>query len=237
MLGLTATPCRQDGKGLGEIFQALIQCPQVAELVKQGYLVRSHIYAPSSPDLTGVQVARGDYVEAQLAERMNTARLVGDIVEHWLRLAERRPTVCFATGVKHSLHIRDQFRRAGVCRRAPRRQHATDERDEILRARAPAMSSWSRNCMVLTEGWDCPDIGCLILARPTKSLGLFRQMVGRVLRPAPGKTDALILDHAGAIFVHGLPDDDIAWSLDEDRPAINLLARGPRCRRLRRRAG
>src|SRR5205814_94618 len=77
------------------------------------------------------------------------------------------------------------------------------------------------NCMVLTEGWDCPDVSCLILARPTRSLGLFRQMVGRVLRPAPGKSDAIILDHSGSVFTLGLPDDDIEWTLDEDNRPVN----------------
>ena len=77
------------------------------------------------------------------------------------------------------------------------------------------------NCAVLTEGWDSPEVSCLVLARPTKSLGLYRQMVGRVLRPAARKTDALILDHAGAIFMHGFPDDDIVWTLQEDQRAEN----------------
>jgi hypothetical protein len=77
------------------------------------------------------------------------------------------------------------------------------------------------NCAVLTEGWDRPEVSCLILARPTKSLGLYRQMVGRILRPAASKADALILDHSGAVFVHGFPDDDIAWTLDTDKKAVN----------------
>jgi DNA repair protein RadD len=74
---------------------------------------------------------------------------------------------------------------------------------------------------VLTEGWDCPAVSCIILARPTRSLGLYRQMVGRVLRPAPNKTDALILDHSGAVFQHGFVDDPIDWALSEDRRAQN----------------
>jgi superfamily II DNA or RNA helicase len=77
------------------------------------------------------------------------------------------------------------------------------------------------NCAVLTEGWDRPEASCLVLARPTKSLGLYRQMVGRVLRPGVGKTDALILDHSGAVFMHGFPDDEIVWALHEDRRAEN----------------
>lgn len=221
VIGLTATPCRQDGKGLGEIFQSLVECPQVAELVAQGFLVPSQVYAPSTPDLTGVRVERGDYVEAQLAERVNTAELVGDIVTHRLKLGGSRPTVCFATGINHSRHIRDQFREAGVVAEHIDGSTPIDQRDEILRGLASGAVEVVSNCQVLTEGWDCPDIGCLILARPTRSLGLFRQMIGRALRPAPGKVDAIILDHSGSVFIHGLPDDDLAWSLDEDTRAVN----------------
>jgi DNA repair protein RadD len=73
--------------------------------------------------------------------------------------------------------------------------------------------------MVLTEGWDMPVVGCCILARPTKKMGLFRQMIGRVLRPADDKPDAIVLDHSGAVFRHGLPEDHVEWSLDPDRRA------------------
>jgi hypothetical protein len=75
--------------------------------------------------------------------------------------------------------------------------------------------------MVLTEGWDSPSMSCIVLARPTRQLGLFRQMVGRVLRPAPGKVDALVLDHAGAVFAHGFVEDPVAWALDSDKRAEN----------------
>jgi DNA repair protein RadD len=78
------------------------------------------------------------------------------------------------------------------------------------------------NCMVLTEGWDMPDVGCGILARPTKQMGLYRQMIGRVLRPADGKPDAIILDHSGAVFRHGLPEDHVDWSLDVDHRAVSV---------------
>lgn len=222
VLGLTATPCRQDGRGLGEIFQVIVECPQVAELTALGWLAPSRVYAPSVPDLSGVRIERGDYAEGQLARRMNTPELVGDLVEHWQRLAGRRRTVVFAVNIAHSLHIRDQFRAAGVSAEHLDGSTPIEERDAILRALAIGAVELVSNCMVLTEGWDCPEIGCLTLARPTKSLGLFRQMIGRVLRPAPGKVDALILDHAGGVFAHGLPDDQILWTLDEDRPAINL---------------
>ena len=106
VLGLTATPCRGDGRGLGGIFETLIECPQVAELIEQKYLVRTRVYAPVNPDLRGVETRVGDYVELQLADRMDRANLVGDIVTHWHKFGERRKTVCFAVSVNHSIHIR-----------------------------------------------------------------------------------------------------------------------------------
>jgi superfamily II DNA or RNA helicase len=221
VIGLTATPCRRDGRGLGNIFEVLLECPQVAVLVEQKFLVPSKVFAPFQPDLKGVKTERGDYVEAQLAQRMDQAQLVGDIVEHWHKFGEHRPTVCFATGVEHSVHIRNELRRSNVLAEHIDGSTPAAERDEILKGLATRRVEAVTNCMVLTEGWDCPDVSCLILARPTKSLGLFRQMVGRVLRPAPGKNDAIILDHSGSVFTLGLPDDDIAWTLDEDSRPVN----------------
>jgi superfamily II DNA or RNA helicase len=221
IVGLTATPCRRDGLGLGNIFDALVEAPQVATLIEQKVLLPARVYAPSTPDLTGVRVERGDYAEGQLAARVNTAELVGDIGSHWLKLGERRPTVCFATGVEHSVAIRNEFRRLGVMAEHLDGSTPTDERDAILKGLAEGRVELVTNCAVLTEGFDCPEIGCLILARPTKSFSLLRQMIGRALRPSPGKADAIILDHSGSVFIHGLPDDDIAWTLDTDGRAVN----------------
>jgi superfamily II DNA or RNA helicase len=231
VLGLTATPCRSDGRGLGNSFDVLVEGPPVAELIAAGYLVPTKVYAPTRPDLMGVKVERGDYVEKQLAERMDKARLIGDVIGHWLKLSERRPTVVFATGVGHSVHLRDEFRRANVLAEHIDGTTPIPERDAILAKLAAGAIEVVCNAMVLTEGWDCPQVSCLVLARPTKHMGLYRQMAGRVLRPAPGKTDALILDHAGAVFEHGFIDDPVVWTLDQDKRAENLAqnSRNQRC--------
>lgn len=221
VLGLTATPCRGDGRGLGSTFEEIIEGAPIAELVKNGFLVPTRVFAPSRPDLSGVRVERGDYVESQLAARVDKAELVGDIVVHWLRLAERRPTVVFCCGVNHSVHIRDQFRAAGVLAEHIDGTTPLPERDAILAKLATGQVDVVCNAMVLVEGWDSPAVSCAVLARPTRSLGLYRQTVGRVLRPAPGKTDALVLDHAGAVFQHGFVEDPVTWTLAEDRRAEN----------------
>jgi superfamily II DNA or RNA helicase len=221
ILGLTATPCRGDGRGLGGIFDSMIELPQVAELIDKGHLVGTRVYAPAGPDLKGVQVRMGDYVESQLADRMNTDRLVGDIVVHWLKHGERRKTVVFAVNVGHSVHIRDEFVRCGI--RAEHIDGSTPkaERDETLARLARGDIDIVVNCMVLTEGWDMPDVGCCILARPTRQIGLYRQMLGRVLRPVPGKKDAIVLDHSGAVFRLGFAEDHVEWTLDPDKGATN----------------
>jgi len=219
VLGLTATPCRGDGRGLGGIFEVMIECPQVAELIVGGFLVKARVYAPVNPDLKGVRTVKGDYHESQLADRMDRDKLVGDIVTHWHKYGERRRTIAFACSVAHSIHIRDEFVKSGV--RAEHLDGTTpkDERDAMLARLASGTTEVIANCMVLTEGFDCPDIGCITLARPTKKMGLFRQMIGRGLRPADGKTDVVILDHSGAVFRHGLPEDRVEWTLDPDRHA------------------
>jgi superfamily II DNA or RNA helicase len=221
VVGLTATPCRGDGKGLGNLFEELVETPNIGELVELGHLVPTTVYAPSIPDLTGVKVERGDYVESQLAQRMDDAQLVGDVVTHWHRLASDRQTVVFASGVAHSVHLRDEFRRTGVWAEHIDGSTPTEERDAILARLADGRVQVVTNCNVLTEGWDQPGVSACVLARPTKNMGLYRQMVGRVLRPAPGKSDALILDHAGATFEHGFAEEPVGWTLDTDKRADN----------------
>jgi superfamily II DNA or RNA helicase len=220
LLGMTATPCRGDDRGLGNLFDVMVEAPQIAELIVGGFLVKSRVYAPIDPDLKGVKVQQGDYVISQLAGRMNTAGLVGNLVEHWLKHGEQRRTIAFAVDVAHSVAIRNQFIGAGVAAEHLDGETPIDERADILARLASGEIKVVSNCMVLTEGWDCPPVGCCILARPTKQMGLFRQMVGRVLRPADGKPDAVILDHSGAVFHHGLPEDHVEWTLKVDQRAI-----------------
>jgi DNA repair protein RadD len=221
VLGCTATPCRGDGRGLGSAFTTLIEAPQVAELIAGKFLVGAKVYAPVDPNLKGVRTQSGDYVVSQLSHRMNTDQLVGDIVTHWLKHGERRRTVAFAVDVAHSIHIKNEFVRANV--RAEHLDGGTPipEREAILGRLASGETEVVSNCMVLTEGWDMPEVGCCILARPTKQMGLYRQMIGRVLRPADGKTHAIVLDHSGAVFRHGLPEDHVEWTLLPDHLAQN----------------
>jgi DNA repair protein RadD len=222
IIGLTATPCRGDGRGLGNVFDALIEAPQVAELIKLEKLVPPRFFTVASPDLRGVgTAATGDYVVSQLSERVNSDVLVGDVVGHWLRHAERRRTVLFAVDIAHSVHLTQEFVKSEVKAEHLDGNTPQAERDAILARLASVETEVVCNCAVLTEGFDCPDIGCIVLARPTKSLLLYLQMIGRGLRTEPDKKDCIILDHAGAVNRHGKPDDRIEWTLETDERAAN----------------
>jgi DNA repair protein RadD len=219
--GFTATPCRGDGRGLGGVFDELIIGPQVAELVAQGHLVPAVYYAPCDIDLKGVKTQAGDYQIKQLAERVDRPELVGDIVSSWHRHGERRKTIAFCVDVAHSLNVAEEFRRSGARAECVHGETPKTERDAILARLVSGETEIVVNAMLLTEGYDCPDVGCIILARPTKNMGLYRQAAGRGLRPAPGKSDVRIIDHAGACFRHGLLSDPIVWQLSPDKRAEN----------------
>jgi Bifunctional DNA primase/polymerase, N-terminal/Helicase conserved C-terminal domain len=178
------------------------------QLVAGGELDRAVVHAR----LIDAATANG----LMTADRMDRPQLIGDIVSHWHKYGVRRKTVAFAVNVAHSIHLRDEFIKSGV--RAEHIDGGTPkpERDASLSRLASGEIEMITNCMVLTEGWDMPEVGCCILARPTKKMGLYRQMIGRVLRPADGKTDAIILDHSGAVFRHGFAEDPIEWTLDPD---------------------
>src|SRR6185312_7971114 len=220
-IGLTATPCRSDGRGLGNYFDELILGPQIPDLIAQKYLVPTVYFAPAEPDLKGVETRQGDYAIGQLADRMNRDDLVGDIVSNWHKHGQRRKTLVFCVDVAHSVHIRDEFLKSDVKAEHVDGSTPKAERDAILARLASGATEVVSNCMVLTEGFDLPAIGCIVLARPTKQLGLFRQMAGRGLRPAQGKTNLILIDHSGAVYRHGLLEDPVEWTLDVTKRAEN----------------
>jgi superfamily II DNA or RNA helicase len=213
VVGCTATPCRADGRGLGEVFERIVDVVGVADLTANGYLAPAKYYVPSEPDLREIRIVRGDYDVKELGKRTNTPKLVGDVVENWLRLAEGLPTIVFAVNVKHSIALRDEFRKRGINAEHLDARSTDDERDfvfgEVERGRVSVVC----NVAVYQEGLDVPGISCVVMARPTKSLGLYRQSCGRGLRPQMGKT-AIIIDHGGVVAEHGFLDEPVYWTLD-----------------------
>ena len=227
IIGLTATPVRQDGKGLGNIYEHLIECGSIKELTQQGYLVKNRIVAPTMPDLVGLKMIGGDYDLRGLEQRMNKPKLVGDIVSHWIQYGENRPTIAFASSVAHSKYIRNIFNENNIPAGHIDGEMNETDREEQLQLLQDGEIKVLSNCMVLTEGWDQPLVSCCILARPTKSYPLYIQMIGRTLRPYPGKENTLIIDHSGAVYQHGFPEDAGNWTLKMTKKRVGKKKKTP----------
>jgi superfamily II DNA or RNA helicase len=191
-IGLSATPW---ARGMGRHFDDLIVVATTQQLIDEGYLSRFRVFAPSHPDLSKVKIVAGDYHEGQLSDVMSEQTLVGDVVETWKRLGEDRPTICFAVDCAHARALQDQFIAAGVKCGYMDASTTTPEREIIRQHFHDGRLKVVANVGVLIQGVDW-DVRCLILARPTRSEMFHVQTIGRALRLAPGKADAILLDHA-----------------------------------------
>ena len=211
VIGLSATPERMDGKGLDDIFHALVDVVSVQTLITDGYLVKPDVYVGrEKPNLGHVHTRAGDYQAKELQTAVNRVTLVGQIVTEWKKRAAGMKTVVFATGIEHAAHIAAQFSEAGIKAGMVSGKTPLKERVALIDEWRTGDLDVIANCAVFTEGFDFPALQCCVLARPTKSVALYLQMVGRIMRP-PGP--ALILDHAGAAAMHGGPHLERAWNL------------------------
>jgi len=241
--GVTATACRGDGRGLGSDFDDIHVVITVKELIEQGHLVKTRVFSKPIA-LKGVKVIAGDYAVKQLARRMDTDELVGNAVVEYLAHASDRQAIVFAVDVAHAQHLADEFNRHSIPAACIHADTPKEERDSVRDRLRSGELKVVANVGIYTEGFDCPDVGCIILCRPTKILSLFLQMVGRGLRPAPGKDHLVLIDHAGGYIAHGFVDDDREWTLAEDKTVVNVdaanrkpddLVECPGCHTFRRR--
>ena len=214
-IGLSATPWT---KGLGKYYDDLIIASTTAELVAGGYLAQFVVYAPTIFDLSGVRVRAGEYVDADLSEVVDTPKLVGDVIETWLKRGEDRPTLCYGVDRSHAKHLQERFIEAGV--RAEYIDCFTDreEREAIFDRFRSGDTKVICNITTLTTGIDL-DVRCIIDAHPTRSEMRYVQVIGRGLRTAPGKDKLIVLDHAGNSLRLGLVSDINHERLDDGNPS------------------
>lgn len=226
-LGLTATPFRADGKGLGDAYDDLVVAATFAELVDEGFLVAPSCWGSKvKADLKGVQRSKGDYNADQLGKAMNRAELIGDIVDHYVRRGNDAAAFAFAVNVEHSKALAARFSAAGIAARHVDGNTETSERDDAVAALRDGRVRVLCNCNVFTEGTDVPQVKTIILARPTLSEGLYLQQAGRGARPHPGSPPFVILDHAGCVTEFGAPQMPREYTLEgrkkRDKATISL---------------
>ena len=212
---LTATPCRTDGRGRGEIAQAMVEVASVRELVTAGHLVEPIVYSAKAPDLAGIRkTVSGELSPKHAGAKYQAAVIMGDTLEQIAMRCRKRRTLVFASSVKHSLALVDGLTQMGL--RAAHIDGSTKaaERAELLKRLGDGQLDVICNYGCLTEGLDLPAISAIVVARSTQSEALWRQMVGRGLRIHEEKTNCIIIDQGGNAHRHGHPIAGRIWSLE-----------------------
>lgn len=227
IIGATATPYRSDGRGLGDCYDDLACAISTAELVEQGYLIEPTVYAASNIDLSKVKIKMGDFEAGSLSDAMADIVLRGEIVDNWKSKANDACTVAFCVNVEHSKELCRQFLKAGVKAAHLDGKTPDKEREATLRMLANREIQVVCSVGVLTEGWDLPKLECIILARPTQSRGLFKQMVGRIMRPDDDKRFAYVFDHAGCTRMHGFVTDKEQYDLNSQKRKGRVVSKVP----------
>lgn len=233
-LGVTATPCRLDGKGLGidcgGYFDAMVLGPSVLQLIDDGYLCPPTVYAPppeSRVDLSGIRKRGGDYITSQLSEIMNARKLTGDAVVHYRDHADRLPAVSFCCDVAHAETVAAEFSKAGYQSCVLTGKTPDADRKSMISDLGSGALNVLCSVNTISEGVDVPAVAAGILLRPTASQSLSIQQMGRVLRTSHGKDRAIILDHAGNCITHGLPTTEAQWSLEGQPKRSKATNQGP----------
>lgn len=221
-LGVTATPLRADRKSLhvdqGGVFDTMVVGPSMRDLIDAGSLCDYRIFAPpQSIDLSDVKIgSTGDYSQPGLRQAAHKSKVVGDVVTHYLRLANGMRGITFVVDVEQANELATAFNEAGV----PAMSVSAKTPDAVRQA---AVDKFRRgivlqlvNVDLFGEGFDVPAVEVVSMARPTMSYGLYVQQFGRALRTMDGKKQGIIIDHVGNVVRHGLPDAPRQWSLRAD---------------------
>lgn len=208
-LGLTATPWRLSKKeSMGDIYHALVCAPMPKDLIEAGFLVKPSYYSLNfQAELKEVDLTNGDYNLSQLSNICDRPELIEQVVDSWYDLAYSFPTIAFTVSVAHAEHLAEAFTNHGIVAAAVTGKTPISQRTKLYQELADGKLKVLTSCAALSEGFDVPEVGCVILARPTKSKALYFQQIGRGLRLAPDKTGCIVLDQSQNVLEHGFIED------------------------------
>jgi DNA repair protein RadD len=220
IIGLTATPQRLDGRGLAQWFEVMVEGPNTAALMEMGYLAKYRMWGATVPDLTGVHSIGGDYNKGELNAALSRTAVVGDALAEYRKHCDGMRALAFTWSVKSSEELAARFRESGIAAMHVDGDTDSAVRDKAIRDFHAGRIKLLSNVELFSEGLDVHGIQAEFLLRPTQSLAMYLQQVGRGLRTDEGKDALCIFDHAGHQVTHGYPDDVRTWTLDgnESKP-------------------
>lgn len=224
-LGVTASPLRLDGAGLGEkvggLYDAMVVGPTVKELTREGWLSPAEVYSPPSDVDTGkLHVLGGDFKKDEMEAEMDRPVITGSAVAHYSKICPNAPAIVFCVSVQHAKNVAQEFMAAGFAAASIDGTMREQDRDIAMDGLRSGALKIITACEIISEGVDVPIVTAGIMLRPTMSLAMHIQQTGRILRPCSGKSKAIILDHVGNCMRHGLPDEEREWDINatkEDR--------------------
>jgi len=211
LLGVTATPIRSDGRGLGQHYQAMVQGPTAQQLTEQGFLAAAKVLAPPGFDSTGLRKRMGDFDAKEAEQRVGT--IMGDCLGHYRKHLPGQTAIAFCCSVAHAEAVAALFQSSGIAAASIDGSMDTTQRQQLLSDLGTGSLKVLTSCALIGEGVDVPSVGGCILLRPTASVALHLQMIGRCLRPQPGKR-AVVLDHVGNTVRLGHHLEERDWTLD-----------------------
>lgn len=229
ILGFTATPQRTDGKPLGDIFQKLILGEPVKKLIDNGYLIPYQYLAPDNISMQGVHKRMGEYVQSEVLIRVDKRIITGSAIDHYQKYANHMPAIVSCVNIIHSEHVAQDFKHHGYRAIAVHSKMNDIDINNAINGLKNGTVEILCQCDLLGEGVDIKGATALIGLRPTNSLMVFLQHIGRVLRICEGKKEAIILDHVGNYERFGMPDDEIEWSLDGKKKKNSEKPKYKRC--------
>lgn len=211
-VGVTATPIRLNGDGLGDVNDKLVIGVSAKWLIENHCLAPYDYYAPSLVDLTGAKISKGEFETASVEKLLLKKAVYGNVIEYYRKLADGKQAICYCTSIRHSTEMALMFNEAGIKAAHIDGTTPKTERDDIVHRFKNGEITILCNVDLISEGFDVPDCECAILLRPTQSLTLYIQQAMRCMRYRKDKR-AVIIDHVGNYARHGLPDDDREWTL------------------------
>ena len=233
VLGVTATPIRADGQGFNDSFDELVCGPSVKELINQAYLAPFKVFGAKLIQLKDVKISNGDYHRQSLIDQIDRSIVYGDLLSAYRQYADNTKTVVFCVDLQHSKATAAAYQAAGIAAEHIDGEIDSKERLAILNRFRSGQTKVLCNCELILEGFDLEDIETVQIVRPTASLSLYLQMVGRALRPHPDKDYARIIDHTSNIALFGLPDQERYWSLDPvPAPLSGWVEKCPSCQHI-----
>jgi superfamily II DNA or RNA helicase len=218
-IGVTATPIRLSGGGLGDVNDKLIVGVSTKWLISNSYLAPFEYYAPTITDLTGLHVKSGEYITAEVTEKLNKPAIYGDVINYYRQLSDGKQAICYCASIEHSKNMAEQFSTNGITASHIDGETPKAERKQIVDDFKAGKIMILCNVDLISEGFDVPDCNTSILLRPTKSLVLYIQQSMRCMRFKPGKK-AIVIDHVGNYARFGLPDMDREWDLTPAKKGV-----------------